>query len=127
MGSGIQRNTEGLHQTVTSKGHDKGIKNYDDSMMLIYSEARLTRTAGDHQQKFELCVMLSLCYEATVASPFCSSVFHFLAKISKICKIFFSCEENNEIKPVTQKRKHIHQWKRQFDGTNRGFISLSYD
>ena len=39
--------------------------------------------------------MLSLCvsHVATVASPFRSSVFHFLAKISKICGIFFPCEE----------------------------------
>jgi len=39
--------------------------------------------------------MLSLCFNhvATVASPFCSSVFHFLAKLSKIWEIFFSCEK----------------------------------
>ena len=30
---------------------------------------------------------------ATVASPFRSSVFHFLAKCYKICEIFFSCEK----------------------------------
>jgi len=30
---------------------------------------------------------------ATIASPFRSSVFHFLAKLSKICKILFSCEQ----------------------------------
>jgi len=39
--------------------------------------------------------MLSLCisHVATVVSPFRSSVFHFLAKLSKICEIFFSCEK----------------------------------
>ena len=39
--------------------------------------------------------MLSLCFShvATVASPFCSSVFHFLAKLSKTCEIFFSLEK----------------------------------
>jgi len=39
--------------------------------------------------------MLSLCFNhvATVASPFRSSVFHFLATRSKICEIFFSCEK----------------------------------
>jgi len=39
--------------------------------------------------------MLSLClgHVATVASPFRSSVFHFLAKLSKICEMFFSCEK----------------------------------
>jgi len=39
--------------------------------------------------------MVSLCFsrEATVVSPFCSSVFHFLAKLSEICEIFFSCEK----------------------------------
>jgi len=30
---------------------------------------------------------------AIVARPFHSSVFHFLAKLSKICEIFFSCEK----------------------------------
>jgi len=39
--------------------------------------------------------MLSLCFShvATIASPFRSSVFHFLAKLSKICELFFSCEK----------------------------------
>jgi len=39
--------------------------------------------------------MLSLCFSlvVTVMSPFRSSVFHFLAKLSKICEIFFSCEK----------------------------------
>ena len=39
--------------------------------------------------------MLSLCFRhvATVASPVRSSVFHFLAKLSKICEIFFSCDK----------------------------------
>jgi len=39
--------------------------------------------------------MLSLCFShvATVANPFRSSVFIFLAKLSKICEIFFSCEK----------------------------------
>jgi len=39
--------------------------------------------------------MLCLCfnYVATVVSPFDSNVFHFLAKLSKICEIFFSWEK----------------------------------
>ena len=39
--------------------------------------------------------MLSLYFShvATIASPFRSSVFHFLAKLSRICEIFFSCEK----------------------------------
>ena len=39
--------------------------------------------------------MLSFCFShvATVSSPFRSSVFHFLAEISKICEIFFSHEK----------------------------------
>ena len=39
--------------------------------------------------------MLSLCFShvATVASPFRCSVFHFLAKLSEICEIFFLCEK----------------------------------
>ena len=36
---------------------------------------------------------LSFSHVATVASPFRSSLFHFLAKLSKICEIFFSCEK----------------------------------
>ena len=44
-------------------------------------------------KRFELWVMLSLCFNhvATVAGPFRSSVFHFPAKLSKVCEIFFSC------------------------------------
>jgi len=39
--------------------------------------------------------MLALCFNhvAAVASPFRSSVFYFLAKLSKICEIFFSREK----------------------------------
>jgi len=52
-------------------------------------------------QSYELCspfalsgVMLSLGFNlAIVASPFRSSVFYFLAKLSKACEIFFSCEK----------------------------------
>ena len=79
------------------------------AVITTYSETGITRTAGDHQklsyEKFELWVMLSLCFShlATAASPFHSSVFHFLAKLSKICEIFFSYEKkNNEVKLVTQ-------------------------
>ena len=44
---------------------------------------------------FELWVILSLCFShvATVASSFRCNVFHFLAKLSKICEIFFSWEK----------------------------------
>jgi len=39
--------------------------------------------------------MIALCFNhmATRANPFPSSVFHFLAKLSKICEIFFSREK----------------------------------
>jgi len=39
--------------------------------------------------------MLFLCFYhvATMAGPFRSSVFHFLAKLFEICKIFLSCEK----------------------------------
>jgi len=39
--------------------------------------------------------MLSLCFNhvVSIASLFCSSVFHFLAKLSKIREIFFSREK----------------------------------
>jgi len=63
---------------------------------------------------FELWVMLSLCFShvATVASPFRFSVFHFLAKLSKICEIFFSCKKkNNEVKFVTRECTHISHRK----------------
>jgi len=45
--------------------------------------------------RFELWVMLSFCFShvVTVVSPVRSSVLQFLAKLSKICKIFFSCEK----------------------------------
>jgi len=59
--------------------------------------------------------MLSLCisHVVGVASPFRPSVFRFLAKLSKICEIFFSCEKkNNEVKLVTQECKHIQPQKR---------------
>ena len=51
--------------------------------------------------------MLSLCisHVASVASPFRSSVFHFLGKLSKIC------EKNNEVNLVTEERKHIQLQK----------------
>jgi len=43
--------------------------------------------------------MLSLCFNdvTTVASPFSSSVFHFMAKLSKICEILFSCEKTMKL------------------------------
>jgi len=66
--------------------------------------------------------MLSLCisHVTTIASLFPSSVFHFRAKLSKICELFFSCEKkNNEVRLVTQEYKHIKPQKRWFDGTNR--------
>ena len=39
--------------------------------------------------------MLTLCFShaATVASSFRSSLFHFLAKLSKICEIFLLCKK----------------------------------
>jgi len=49
--------------------------------------------------------MLSFCirHVTVVASLFRSSVFHFLAKLSKICEIFSSCEKKtNEVKLVSQ-------------------------
>ena len=51
--------------------------------------------------------MLSFCisHVTTIVSPFRSSVFHFLAKVSKICEIFFSREKKtNEVKLVTRER-----------------------
>jgi len=60
-------------------------------MFGVYSETWTTRTAEEHQkslsnEKFELWVMLSLCFShvAIVASPSHSSVFHFLVKLFKI-------------------------------------------
>jgi len=62
---------------------------------------------------YALSLSLCISHVATVESPFRSSVFHFLAKLSKICEIFFSCEtENNEVKLVTQECKHIQPQKR---------------
>jgi len=80
-------------------------------------------------EKFELWVMLSLSFShvATVVSPFCSSVFHFLAKLSKICEIFFSCEKK------TMKLSLLHRNVNTFSHRKGNlmaltqFISSSYD
>jgi len=58
--------------------------------------------------------MLSLCisHVATITSPFRSSVFHSLAKLSKVCEIFFSYEKKNEVNLITQECKHIQPQKR---------------
>jgi len=59
--------------------------------------------------------MLSLyiSHVTSVASLFRCSVLHILAKFSKICEIFFSCEKkNNEVRLVTQECKHIQPQKR---------------
>ena len=58
--------------------------------------------------------MLSLCISpvTTVASPLGSSVFHFLAKLSKICEIFICEKKINEVKLVTQECKYIQPQKR---------------
>ena len=50
-------------------------------------------------QSYELCSP----YVATVVSPFHSSVFHFLAKLSKICEIFFLCEKKTMKLSLLQK------------------------
>jgi len=49
--------------------------------------------------------MLSLCssHVATITSPLHSSVFHFLAKLSKIYEMFFSCEKK------TMKLRLLHK------------------
>jgi len=49
--------------------------------------------------------MLSFCFGhvATEASPLRSSVLHFLAKLSKICEIFFSCEKKTMKLSLLQK------------------------
>ena len=44
-------------------------------------------------QSYELCSP----YAAAVASPSRSSVFNFLARLSKICAIFFSCEKTMKL------------------------------
>ena len=58
--------------------------------------------------------MLSVCFShaVTVASPFRSSVFHFLAKLSRICEIFFPHVKRNKIKLVTQECKCIQAQNR---------------
>jgi len=70
-----------------------------------YSEIWLTRTAGNHQKNSVVIV----------ASPFRFSVFHFLAKLSKICKIFFSCEKktmklsllNENVNRSSHRKSHL--------------------
>jgi len=77
-----------------------GVGNLIPTRSDTYSEPWITRTAGDYKKVW---VMLSLCfnqsyelcspYVTTVAGPLSSSVFHFLAKLSKSCEIFLSCEK----------------------------------
>jgi len=69
-----------------------------------YSETWTLELLGTTKQslryeRFELWVILPLCFShvATVASPFRSSIFHFLAKRSKTCQIF-SCEKKKTMK-----------------------------
>jgi len=64
------------------------------------SETWIARTAGDQKNfwvtislGYELCSPFCFNRVATIASPFRSSVFYFLAKLSKICGIFFSCQK----------------------------------
>jgi len=67
--------------------------------------------------------MLSLRFNhvATVASPFCSSVFHFLAKYSKI---FFSCEK----KPMKLSLLHKNvNTSSHIKGNWMTVVSSSYD
>jgi len=74
-------------------------------------------------KKFEfwkVWIMRSICFShvATIVSPFHSSVFHFLVKLSKICDFLLIWKEKNEVKLVTQGCKHTQLQKRQFNGTN---------
>jgi len=81
-----------------------------NTVKLAKLEQRGTTKNRSKLWKVGLWVMLSLCFShvANVANPFCSSVFHFLAKLSEIFEIFFLCgKENNEVKLVTQECKHI--------------------
>ena len=58
-------------------------------------------------------LFLYISHVAAAASPFRSSVFHFLAKLSEICEIFLWCEKKiNDVKLITQERKHIQPQKR---------------
>ena len=70
--------------------------------------------------------MLSLCspYVATIASPFRSSVFHFLAKLPKICKIFFSCAKRTMKLSLLHKNVNTSSHRK---GNLTALISSSYD
>jgi len=100
----------------------------------IYSETWITRTAEVYQkslsyEKFGLWVMLSVCfnqsyelcspYVATIASPLNSSVFHFLAKLSKICEIFFLCEKK------TMKLSLLHKNVNTSSHIKRNLVALT--
>jgi len=65
--------------------------------------------------------MLSRCFNhvATIASLFCSSVFHFLAKLSKICEIFFSCEKK------TMKLSLLHENVNTSSHTKGNLVALT--
>ena len=116
--SGAVRGRQGPSGTVRYRQIPSGTVSYYQVLSGPMSNLKISLVAfeksvdhGDHNEnkiqwnldnsncreppkKFELWVMLSLCFShvATVASQFRSSIFHFLAKLSKICEIFFSCE-----------------------------------
>ena len=72
--------------------------------------------------------MLSLCFNhvATVASPFCSSVFHFLVKLSKICEIFL-CEKKTMKLSLLQKNVNKSSHIKGSLMALTVVVSLSYD
>jgi len=73
--------------------------------------------------------MLSLCFNhvATIASPFRSSVFHFLAKLSKICEIFFSCEKKTMKLSLLNKNVNASSHRKGNLMALTAFVSPSYD
>jgi len=73
--------------------------------------------------------MLSLCFShvATVVSPFRSSAFHFLAKLSKICEIFFSCEKKTMKLSLLHKNVNRSSHRKGNLMVLTAVVSLSYD
>jgi len=83
-------------------------------------------------QSYELCspfaltivmsyALPSFSHVVTVVSPFCSSVFHFLAKPFKICEIFFVCEKKTMKLNLLHKNVNTSSNKKGIDGTNRSY------
>ena len=73
--------------------------------------------------------MLSLCFShvATIACPFYASVFHFPAKLSKICEIVFSCEKKRMKLSLLHKNVNTSNHRKGYLVALTAVVNSSYD